>query len=158
MARHRSYFLWWTNQFRHWWKSSRLLVRLGGLSTYAHDAAAWAALVAISPLTHKSVRKAFKYYKHLGQGGPMRWFLKIVHPFTRGCRILVGAWRWVESAQCRRFEVGVEEFMVSTSSLCTLRTSWFVGLPLIKPPAFMPVLFLLLTVFFAPTCMVDRPL
>lgn len=42
----------------------------------------------------------------------MRWFLQRCHPFTRSLRILVGAWRWVESAQCRRLEIGVEETMV----------------------------------------------
>eukprot|EP00957_Ditylum_brightwellii_P004893 372942-Ditylum_brightwellii.AAC.1 len=26
--RHRSFKLFWINEFRHWWKSSRLLVRL----------------------------------------------------------------------------------------------------------------------------------
>ena len=46
----------------------------------------------------------------------MRVFLKTVKPFTRGMRITVGVWRWIEAAPCRRGEVGVEEFMVSAQS------------------------------------------
>jgi len=111
-ARHRSFFLWWTNEFRHWWKSSRLLVRLAGLDTHARDPIVWAKMVSINPLRFKSLKKMYKIIKRLGQGGPMRWFLQRCHPFTRSLRILVGAWRWVESAQCRRLEVGVEETMV----------------------------------------------
>jgi hypothetical protein len=110
--RHRNFYLWWTNEFRHWWKSSRLLVRLGGLDTHARDPIVWAKMVSINPLRFKSLRKMYKLVKRLGQGGPMRWFLDRVHPFTRTLRILVGAWRWVESAQCRRLEIGVEETMV----------------------------------------------
>lgn len=110
--RHRSFYLWWTNEFRHWWKSSRLLVRLGGLDTHARDPIVWAKMVSINPLRFKSLKKMYKIIKRLGQGGPMRWFLQRCHPFTRTLRILVGAWRWVESAQCRRLEVGVEETMV----------------------------------------------
>ena len=100
-ARHRSFYLWWTNEFRHWWKSSRLLVRLGGLDTHAHDPIVWAKMVSINPLRFKSLKKMYKLVKRLGQGGPMRWFLQRCHPFTRSLRILVGAWRWVESAQVR---------------------------------------------------------
>lgn len=119
-SRHRSFYLWWTNEFRHWWKSSRLLVRLGGLDTRARDPLVWAKMVSINPLRFKSLKKMYKLVKRLGQGGPMRWFLKRCHPFTRTLRILVGAWRWVESAQCRRLEIGVEETMVCSLSQCSL--------------------------------------
>jgi hypothetical protein len=121
MARHRSFYLWWTNEFRHWWKSSRLLVRLGGLDTQARDPIFWAKMVTLNPLRYKSLRKMTKIVKRLGQGGPMRFFLGRVHPFTRSLRILVAAWRWVESAQCRRLEVGVEETMVS----CKIAITFF---------------------------------
>ena len=62
----------------------------------------------------KNTRHAVKAAKHLGQGGPMRWFLKYVHPFTRTLRLLVACWRWIEAAQCRRGEVGTEEAFVSS--------------------------------------------
>jgi len=120
-ARHRSFYLWWTNEFRHWWKSSRLLVRLAGLDTHARDPIVWAKMTSINPLRFKSLKKMYKLIKRLGQGGPMRWFLKRCHPFTRSLRILVGAWRWVESAQVRRLEVGVEETMVCFMFLCVLQ-------------------------------------
>ena len=111
-ARHRNFHLWWTNEFRHWWKSSRLLVRLAGLDTLARDPIVWAKMVSINPLRFKKLKKMYKIIKRLGQGGPMRSFLSRCHPFTRSLRILVGAWRWVESAQCRRLEIGVEETFV----------------------------------------------
>lgn len=113
MARHRSFFLWWTVEFRHWWKSSRLLVRIGGLDTLARDPIFWAKMVSINPLRYKSLKKMSKLVQRLGQGGPMRFFLRRVHPFTRSIRILVAAWRWIESAPCRRLEVGLEETMVT---------------------------------------------
>ena len=61
----------------------------------------------------KNTERALRLVKKLGRGGPMRWFLQTVQPFTRTLRIVVGSWRWIEAAQCRRLEVGVEEFMVS---------------------------------------------
>lgn len=123
-ARHRSFTLWWINEFRHWWKSSRLLVRLAGLWTLAVTVEFLAKMQAIEPYIHKkhahktvaanakNVNKALKIVKKLGRGGELRWFLKTVKPFTRALRILVGIWRWIEAAQCRRLEVGVEEAMV----------------------------------------------
>ena len=60
----------------------------------------------------KNSARALKVVKQLARGGPMKMFLNHVHPFTRALRILVGAWRWIESAQCRRGEVGVEEALV----------------------------------------------
>jgi hypothetical protein len=65
----------------------------------------------------KNTKHAVKAAKHLGQGGPMKWFLNYVHPFTRTLRLVVACWRWIESAQCRRGEVGTEEAFVS--SLCS---------------------------------------
>jgi len=106
-ARHRSFYLWYINEFRHWWKSSRLLVRLGGLETLAREQ--WHEMELLEPKKRKAMKHAFKYAKRMGQGGPMRGFLNGVQPFTRGVRLLVAAWRWFESAPCRRLEVGVEE-------------------------------------------------
>ena len=120
MERHRSFTLWWINEFRHWWKSSRLLVRLAGLWTLAITIECIARMESIAPYKKhhkadaKNTHRALKVVKQLGRGGPMRWFLNTVQPFTRTLRILVAAWRWVEAAQCRRLEVGVEEAMVRT--------------------------------------------
>lgn len=98
-------------------------MRLAGLWTLAVTAIFMAKMVRVVPgpfkhhkhkLMHKNAHRAIKVVKKLGQGGPMKYFLKFVHPFTRTLRILVGAWRWVEAAQCRRGEVGTEEAMVGT--------------------------------------------
>jgi hypothetical protein len=113
-ARHRSFYLWWTNEFRHWWKSSRLLVRLAGLWTLAVTSTYIQKLAAID-VTHaasKNTRRALRLVKRLGRGGDLRGFLNAVQPLTRSLRIVVAAWRWMEAAQCRRMEVGVEEAMV----------------------------------------------
>jgi hypothetical protein len=113
MARHRAFYLYWLNQFRHWWKSSRLLVRLGGLIVFAADALIWEQLTTANLKRRKGRKRAAKLSKHLGQGGPMHWFLQICRPFTRTVRIVVAVWRWIEAAKPRRREVGVEEAMVS---------------------------------------------
>lgn len=128
--RHRSFTLWWINEFRHWWKSSRLLVRLAGLWTMAIAVEYLAKMERIEPFKKhhkanwKNTHKALKSVKHLGRGGPMRWFLKTVQPFTRTIRILVAVWRWVEAAQCRRLEIGVEEAMVGVLQLATEQLAW----------------------------------
>lgn len=97
-------------------------MRLAGLWTLAVTGIFMAKMVRVTPgpFKHKKAQKlmeknahwAIRVVKKLGQGGPMKYFLKFVHPFTRTLRILVGAWRWVEAAQCRRGEVGIEEAMV----------------------------------------------
>jgi len=112
-ARHRSFYLWWINEFRHWWKSSRLLVRLGGMETYAADPIIWSQLTTVDIMRRKGFKQAFKLGKRMGQGGGMRAFLQICQPFTRTIRIVVATWRWIEAAKPRRLEVGVEEAMVS---------------------------------------------
>ena len=65
----------------------------------------------LSPFKHKTIKKLTKFSKRLGQGGPVRDFIKTVKPFTRSMRMLVGGWRWFEAAPCRRGEVGLEEIM-----------------------------------------------
>ena len=118
LARHRSFYLWWLNEFRHWWKSSRLLVRIAGLFTLAFTLDFLDSMYRVEPFKKhrranmKNTHRAYKIVKKLGRGGPMSFFLNKVHIFTRTLRIVVAAWRWIESAQCRRGEVGVEEAMV----------------------------------------------
>ena len=62
----------------------------------------------------KNAHRAYKIVKELGQGGPMKYFLNFIHPVTRSLRIIVGAWRWIESAQCRRGEVGTKNESTAT--------------------------------------------
>lgn len=109
--RNRSLGLIRINDFRHWWKLSRLLVRLAGLYVYTQDDEVWDKMVGIKIMKHKGPKKALKLIKRLGQGGPVRVFLKDVQPFTRFVRIVVAAWRYFEASKCRRTEVGVEEAM-----------------------------------------------
>lgn len=108
-ARHRAYHLWWLNEFRHWWKSSRLIVRLGGLETYATDSTVWPLLTTADVVSRKGFKHTFKLGKALGQGGVMRPFLQMCQPFTRSIRMIVATWRWIEAAKPRRLEVFVEE-------------------------------------------------
>lgn len=110
--RHRHPLLRATNDFRHWWKTSRLLVRLSGSLMYLRDPLIWSA-VLVAKVSRKKERKAcFKIYKKIGQGGPqMHAFLKDCHPFTRSLRIVVAVWRTLETLNNRRLEVGVEEAM-----------------------------------------------
>jgi hypothetical protein len=116
--RHRSFYLWWLNEFRHWWKSSRLLVRLAGLFTLATTLEFVQKMERVVPYVKKkkaaakNTGRALSVIKKLGRGGPMSWFLNTVHIFTRTIRLVVATWRWIEAAQCRRLEVGVEEALV----------------------------------------------
>jgi hypothetical protein len=110
-ARHRSFYLWWINEFRHWWKSSRLLVRLAGLDGLAREV--WVDMTLVIPKGPKNGRHFRKFAKRLGGGGIMHDFLDRCQPVTRSIRLLVATWRWIESAKVRRLEVGVEESMVS---------------------------------------------
>jgi hypothetical protein len=110
-TRHRSFYLWWINEFRHWWKSSRLLVRLAGLDGLAREV--WVDMTFVIPKGPKNGRHFRKFVKRLGGGGIMHVFLDRCQPVTRSIRLLVATWRWIESAKVRRLEVGVEESMVS---------------------------------------------
>lgn len=114
-ARHRSVGLYWTNEFRHWWKNTRLLCKAAGqaVSINSKNSHILSEMLKITPLKMKSLDKMPKIIKHLGQGGATRDFLEACRPFTNFLRILVGGWRYVEAAPCRRLEVGVEETMVS---------------------------------------------
>jgi len=87
-------------------------VRLSGLYVYSYAPPSMVqSILVLDPTKYKTMKKLLKYSKRLGQGGPVRDFLNAVQPFTRGMRILVGSWRWFEASPCRRWEVGVEEFM-----------------------------------------------
>ena len=107
----RAFMLFWIYKFRHWWKTSRLLVRLAGLYAYSQDPENWDKMVALNLMKRKGPRKALKLVKHLSQGGPMKDFLNNVKVATRTIRIVAATWRWIEAPESRRFEVGFAEFM-----------------------------------------------
>mmetsp|Transcript_18891 Transcript_18891/g.27399 ORF Transcript_18891/g.27399 Transcript_18891/m.27399 type:complete len:903 (+) Transcript_18891:110-2818(+) len=122
--RHRSFKLFWINEFRHWWKSSRLLVRLAGLECSAQTNWSVAvdtkiSLISLNLHKRKGPKLGLKLVKYLGRGGVMSSFLKSVQPFTRCVRILVATWRWVEAAPCRRWQVGVEEMTAFVGNRCS---------------------------------------
>ena len=54
--RHRHPLLRATNDFRHWWKTSRLLVRLSGSLMYLRDPLIWSA-VLVAKVSRKKERK-----------------------------------------------------------------------------------------------------
>lgn len=56
-----------TKEFRHWWKSSRLLVRLAGLYVYSYDPVKAPAILILDPEKHKTIKKLTKFAKQLGQ-------------------------------------------------------------------------------------------
>jgi polyphosphate kinase 2 (PPK2 family) len=118
-ARNRHYHLYWLTQFRHWWKSSRLLVRLAGLAVYANMDENRFGIMGLNLLKKKGPKHAAKFVKRMGQGGPMREFLKAVQPFTRTVRIVCALWRWVEATKARRVEVGVTELMAFLGNRCS---------------------------------------
>ena len=122
-ARNRHYHLYWLTQFRHWWKSSRLLVRLSGLIVYYNMEENQAAFASLNLLKNKGPKHAAKFVKRMGQGGPMRPFLKAVQPITRTIRIVCAIWRWVEATKARRSEVGVRELMGFMGNRCSLLCS-----------------------------------
>ena len=119
MSTRRAFILFWIYKFRHWWKSSRLLVRLSGLYVYSQDPLNWDKMVILDLTKRKGPKKAMKLVKHLSQGGPMKYFLGNVKIFTRTVRIVTATWRWIEAPESRRFEVGVEEFMAFMGNRCS---------------------------------------
>jgi polyphosphate kinase 2 (PPK2 family) len=106
----RSFILFWIYQFRHWWKSSRLLVRFAGMYVFAIDPLNWDSMMTLDLLKKKGPKKAMKLIKHLSKGGPISGFLNDVKILTRTIRIVAATWRWIEAPESRRFEVGVAEF------------------------------------------------
>jgi hypothetical protein len=98
-------------------------VRLAGLFTLAFSASFITIMLQVEPYKSKekalakNTHRALKVVKQLARGGPMVYFLGNVHFFTRGLRIVIGSWRWIESASCRRNEVGMEEIMVRSTKM-----------------------------------------
>ena len=80
--RHRNYYVYQLNQFRHWWKTSRLLVRLSGGYEYCLNIENWDAMSQYLVSKRKQARRALKSMKAIGRGGPSRDFLQQVQPVS----------------------------------------------------------------------------
>jgi hypothetical protein len=107
------------NEFRHWWKTSRLLVRLTGSYEWCNDAINWTFMAALNVSKHKQARKALKQVKRMGRGGPVRDFLKNVHPLTRTLRLVIAVFRGLEArVDNRMLEVGLAEAMAFMGNRC----------------------------------------
>lgn len=130
-------------QFRHWWKSSRLLVRLSGLIVYANMEENHAAFLSLNLLKKKGPKHAARFVRRMGQGGPMRPFLKGVQPLTRTIRIVCAVWRWVEATKARRTEVGVRELMGFMGNRCSRYFARYV-MDLLTEVVVIPTLVLLI--------------
>jgi hypothetical protein len=101
--RHRNYYIYQLNQFRHWWKTSRLLVRLSGGYEYCLSQVDWVAMGVYKVSKHRQAKRALKSMKAIGRGGPSRDFLKNVKPFTRTIRIVLAVARGLEAKVDNRF-------------------------------------------------------
>lgn len=99
------------NNFRHWWKSSRLLVRLSGATVYAFAVVEWKSLLpSLIQKDKKSLKVTMKTMTTIGRGGMNRWFLKSVQPGTRTLRIVMAVGRGLEASVDNRFwEVLISE-------------------------------------------------
>lgn len=78
--RHRNYYVWQVNQFRHWWKTSRLLVRLSGGYEYCLNPTNWTAMGAYAVQKRKQGKRALRSMKAIGRGGVSKDFLSNVKP------------------------------------------------------------------------------
>jgi hypothetical protein len=80
--RHRNYHIYSLNQFLHWWKTSRQLVRLSGGYEFCLDRTNWEVMAAYTVRKHKQAKRALKTMKAIGRGGPSRGFLQNVNPVS----------------------------------------------------------------------------
>lgn len=81
--RHRNYYVFQVNQFRHWWKTSRLLVRLSGGYEYCLNPINWQAMGIYMVEKRKQGKRALRSMKAIGRGGPSRDFLSNVKPVSQ---------------------------------------------------------------------------
>ncbi len=117
--RHRHPTLWSINQFRHWWKTSRLLVRLSGSYGWCQNIITWSLMATFDVTEKKGAKGALKQMKRIGRGGGNRVFLMNVHPFTRTLRIFIACARaWEARVDNRFYEVGIAEAMAFIGNRC----------------------------------------
>ncbi len=112
--RHRSSNFRRLNNFRHWWKTSRLLVRIAGALVFSFVIFEWDGVLRQLSKTNKrkGIKMAVKAMKKIGQGGMSRSFLKGVQPFTRTIRLYMAFMRGIEATVDSRFwEVLIAEAM-----------------------------------------------
>jgi hypothetical protein len=102
--RHRALNFRRLNNFRHWWKTARLLVRLAGAICFAFVFCDWTKTLSKLALNKpKGMKAAVKTMKAIGRGGMNRPFLKGVQPFTRTMRIYMAINRGFEASVDDRF-------------------------------------------------------
>jgi hypothetical protein len=111
--RHRNYYIYQLNQFRHWWKTSRLLARLlGGMSfVVSINPLLWNTILpSLNVAKARDAKHALKYIKRIGQGGPLSSTFDMVQPGTRTIRIILAIARgWEARVDHRLIEVGIAE-------------------------------------------------
>jgi len=118
--RHRNYYVFHLNQFRHWWKTSRLLVRLSGGYGFCMVPVNWSKMGIFLVEQRKQAKKAFKSMKAIGRGGNSRYFLRHVKPFTRSIRIILAVARGLEARRDERlYEVGIAEAFAFMGNRCS---------------------------------------
>mmetsp|Transcript_59263 Transcript_59263/g.144912 ORF Transcript_59263/g.144912 Transcript_59263/m.144912 type:complete len:878 (-) Transcript_59263:4409-7042(-) len=118
--RHRNYYIFELNQFRHWWKTSRLLVRLSGGYEYCLSTLHWTAMGLYNVNKRKQGKHALKAMKTIGRGGVSKDFLKHVKPFTRSIRIVLAVARgWEARVDNRMFEVLIAEAFAFMGNRCS---------------------------------------
>lgn len=118
-TRHRHPIVNDINEFRHWWKTSRLLVRLVGSYEWCNDTINWTMMGIYNVSKHKQAHRALKHEKAMGRGGPNRDFLSNVHPFTRTLRLSIAICRGLEARVDNRLaEVGLAEAMAFIGNRC----------------------------------------
>lgn len=107
------------NEFRHWWKTSRLLVRLVGSYQWCASPLNWTAMALLNLSRRKQTKLAIRQAKAIGRGGPNRDFLQDFQPFTRTLRIALATFRALEARVDNRFlEVGIAEAMAFIGNRC----------------------------------------
>ena len=103
--RHRDPRFRMLNDIRHFWKTSRLLVRLAGAYVWCRYMFKWNSIVKgqKKSVQKKAFKTSLKAIKTIGRGGSSERFLNDVHPMTRTLRIVMAVGRAVEASIDNRF-------------------------------------------------------